>query len=455
MVWRVNCPMREQLSDSVVMPTASETNYHEETNDHEIVFVDDEESLAAHPITAKLPPWKILIVDDEIEVHQVTKLALQRAIYDGRGMEFYSAFSGEEAGEVMREQPDVAVIILDVVMETNQAGLDFVRYLRNQLQNRLTRVILRTGQPGEAPEESIIREYDINDYRTKTELTRQKLSTSIMVSLRTYEQLLLVESNQQELELLYQHMRERNRELQHAKDIAEAASLAKDEFLSLMNHELRTPLNVILMRSEILDNGVYGQLSAKQKKSLDMIRNSSHHLLAIIDDILDLAGIENGKLTVTSRRVSARDICEQSLAGVEQMAERKNIKVSYATIEEDIHVFADERRALQVFDKLLKNAIKFSDEGGEIGLEVSKDVANDVALFTFWDRGIGIAPSDISRLFQPFVQLEHSLTRRYEGAGLGLTIASRFIHLMNGSLQVDSTPGEGSRFTLYLPLSAD
>lgn len=404
-----------------------------------------------HAMGEEKPMWTILIVDDEPEVHQVTKLALQRFTYAGRSLRFLSAHSTKEAEVMMAAHPEIAVVLLDVVMETNHAGLDFVHYLRKELNNQRTRIILRTGQPGEAPEESIIREYDINDYKTKTELTRQKLCTTILVSLRTYEQLVAFEANQNELEILYTHLAERNTELQQAKDLAEAMSSAKDEFLSLMNHELRTPLNVILMRAEILDNGVYGHLSVKQKKSLDLIRNSGHHLLSIIDDILDLAGIETGKLSVTRRRIPANDSCIQSVDAVQGIALEKQIDVELVLPSETVFVYADERRLIQVLDKLLQNAVKFSSEAGTIGLKLHYDEAAGDAHITVWDQGIGIASMDIARLFQPFVQLEHSLTRRHDGAGLGLSIASRLTQLMGGTISVDSAPGEGSRFTVTLP----
>ncbi|MEZ4618134.1 MAG: HAMP domain-containing sensor histidine kinase [Caldilineaceae bacterium] len=301
--------------------------------------------------------------------------------------------------------PDVAVVLLDVVMETNQAGLNFVHYLRKELGNIHTRIILRTGQPGEAPEEAIIREYDINDYKTKTELTRQKLCTAILVSLRTYEQLIAFEANQFELEALYRHLTERNSELQKAIAAAEAASRAKDEFLSLMNHELRTPLNVILMRAEILDNGVYGQLSAKQKKSLDLIRSSSHHLLSIIDDILDLAGVENGKLTVTNQQISAHAACLHSATEVQAMAEAKQIEIRLLLNDPDVQIYADERRLVQVLEKLLCNAIKFSAKGTTIGLELNTVANEGVTQITVWDEGIEL-PRQILRVsFSPLYNL--------------------------------------------------
>lgn len=398
-------------------------------------------------------PWKVLIVDDEPEVHQVTMLALQRLMYNGRELRFLSAYSARDAEVLMAAHPDIAIALLDVVMETNQAGLSLVKYVRESLGNKTIRIILRTGQPGEAPEEAIIRQYDINDYKTKTELTRQKLCTSILVSLRTYEQLLAFEANQHELEKLSRHLREHNRELQLAKDQAEAASRAKDEFLSLMNHELRTPLNVILMRAEILDNGIYGQLSAKQKKSIELIRTSSHHLLAIIDDILDLAGITTDRLTLMTRPVSARAVCEQSIQLIHNMAKNKEIAIEFNPTAEDIQVAADEQRLMQVVEKLLKNAIKFTPNRSKVGIELHQDITGGQAQITIWDQGIGIASNDMNRLFQPFVQLEHSLTRRYEGAGIGLSIASRLAQLMGGQISVESAPQEGSRFKVTLPLA--
>ena len=436
-----------------IAPEITEGREAGQPEDEMLIFDDTIDDAQVTQLYQSSEPWKVLIVDDEPEVHQVTMLALQRLLYNGRELSFFSAYSAHEAEGLIAAHPDIAIALLDVVMETNQAGLSLVKYVREALGNKTIRIILRTGQPGEAPEEAIIRQYDINDYKTKTELTRQKLCTSILVSLRTYEQLLAFEANQHELEKLSRHLREHNLELQRAKDQAEAASRAKDEFLSLMNHELRTPLNVILMRAEILDNGIYGQLSAKQKKSIELIRTSSHHLLAIIDDILDLAGITTDRLTITTRPVSARAVCEQSIQLIQMMAKNKEIAIEFNPSCDDIQVCADEQRLTQVVEKLLKNAIKFTPSHAKVGIELQQDQLNGNAQITIWDQGIGIASNDMNRLFQPFVQLEHSLTRRFEGAGIGLSIASRLAQLMGGQISVESVPQEGSRFKVTLPLA--
>jgi len=144
--------------------------------------------------------WKILIVDDEPEVHAVTKLALSDFSFLGRGLKFYSAHSGAEARELIDAHPDAAIVLLDVVMETDDAGLQVARYIREDAKNRFPRIILRTGQPGQAPERTVIINYDINDYKSKTELTAQKLFTAVMSSLRSYRDIMSIDQSRQGLE---------------------------------------------------------------------------------------------------------------------------------------------------------------------------------------------------------------------------------------------------------------
>ena len=130
--------------------------------------------------------WKVLIVDDEKDVHDITKMALARFTFDDRVLEFLHAYTSEEARQILSQQPDIAVMLLDVVMETDDAGLQLVKHVREVLENHLVRIVLRTGQPGYAPEREVITEYDINDYKSKTELTAQKLFTTMVASLRSY-----------------------------------------------------------------------------------------------------------------------------------------------------------------------------------------------------------------------------------------------------------------------------
>jgi len=160
-----------------------------------LLFVDDFNELAE----ADRQPWKVIISDDAPEIHAVTKLALKDFEFEDRPLNFLNAFSGEETIKMVEENPDAALLLLDVVMEEENSGLEVVRKIRNELKNHHIRIILRTGQPGYAPERRVILEYDINDYREKTELTAQKLFTSVTSALRSYRDILIIEKNRQGL----------------------------------------------------------------------------------------------------------------------------------------------------------------------------------------------------------------------------------------------------------------
>ncbi len=183
-------------------------------DDDELAFADeDHEQLIAtnldadqliFPNTSELlmsagDSWKILVVDDEAEIHNVTKLVLNDFTFEGKSLIFISAYSGEEAKALIEEHPDTALILLDVVMEADDAGLEVVKYIRDVLGNSLVRIILRTGQPGQAPEDVVIIHYDINDYKTKTELTTRKLFTAIVTALRAFRALKKLEESRREL----------------------------------------------------------------------------------------------------------------------------------------------------------------------------------------------------------------------------------------------------------------
>ncbi len=164
----------------------------------ELLFVDDIEDEANTPSNT----WKVLIVDDEPEIHVVTKLALSDFRFMDMGIEFLSAHSGKEAKVLLNQHSDIALVLLDVVMETDDAGLQVADFIRKQSNNPFTRIILRTGQPGQAPERQVVLNYDINDYKSKTELTAQKLFTTVVSSLRSYNDIIQLEQSRRALELV-------------------------------------------------------------------------------------------------------------------------------------------------------------------------------------------------------------------------------------------------------------
>lgn len=169
--------------------------------DDELLFTDEaEESAMPSPDSSPEQFWKVLIVDDEPEVHKVTRLVFDDFVFEGKRLAFYNAYSADEARALATAHTDLAVIFLDVVMEETDSGLKYIKFIRETLENKMVRIILRTGQPGHAPEKRVILEYDINDYKEKTELTASKLFTVMVSALRNYKDLVIINSNKKSLE---------------------------------------------------------------------------------------------------------------------------------------------------------------------------------------------------------------------------------------------------------------
>ncbi len=247
-------------------------------------------------------------------------------------------------------------------------------------------------------------------------------------------------------------LRTRSEELERANvQLAEAARM-KDAFLASMNHELRTPLTGILgMTETLLDNGA-GPLNDKQVQYLKIVETSGRHLLELINDILDLAKLQAGLQHLAKQPCLAQQFCESSLRTVKGIATRRRQKMTLTNDAVGVRVRVDSRRMVQVLVNLLSNAAKFTPEGGEFGLHAS--VHGEELHLVVWDRGIGIAPADLARLFQPFTQLDARLSRRYEGTGLGLALVKKLVELHGGTVSVTSELAAGSQFTIRLPLAA-
>ncbi|MFN9866879.1 MAG: ATP-binding protein [Pseudanabaena sp.] len=402
--------------------------------------------------------WKVLICDDDTSVHLVTKLALDGFKFAGRELEIISAFSGAEGIKILEKHPEIAVILQDVIMETNDAGLQAVKYIRDVLKNPFVRIILRTGQPSEFPESSVILNYDINDYKSKTELTAQKLFTSLVSSLRAYSTILsLAESQQkfaqinaklQELNLnLEKLVKERTVELKIAKDQAERSNTAKSQFLRNMTHELRTPLNGILGYTQLLKKS---NDPIERQKGLDIIQRSGNHLLSLINDILDLSKIEAGKLDLDHEPFHLDGLLSSLIDTFKLQASKQGIQIVYQSVGKIPElVYGDAKRLRQVIFNLMGNAIKFTQEG-IVSLTV-QSTSNDKIRFDICDSGIGIASENLSKIFQSFEQVVNPADMQ-SGTGLGLSISQKLVTLMGGELNVTSTLGKGSNFWLEISL---
>ncbi len=258
---------------------------------------------------------------------------------------------------------------------------------------------------------------------------------------------------------------EMNQKLAISNEQLERATRLKDEFLANMSHELRTPLNAILGITEGFQEGTFGMLNGQQERMLQVIASSGSHLLDLINDILDLAKIEAGKLTLDPAVTNIEQLSKDSAVFVRQQATQKKVQLQVQVTQALPQLIIDERRIRQVLINLLNNAVKFTPEGGRVTLEITVQDAIDNnncadkagTNITHWvnfaviDTGIGIAPESLDTLFQPFVQVDSSLNRQYEGTGLGLALVKRIVEMHGGYVKVTSRVGFGSCFTIALP----
>ncbi len=243
----------------------------------------------------------------------------------------------------------------------------------------------------------------------------------------------------------------RTAELARKNDELQNANRLKSDFLAKMSHELRTPLNSIIGFSDMLLNQFYGPLNDQQQDGLERVLRNGKHLLALINDVLDISKIEASRMPVRIEACVPREILMQVLSAVEPLARKKGHHLVHDLAESPVIVKSDPTKVRQIVLNLLTNAINFT-ESGEVRLMSHK--TEDHWIITVSDTGIGIAPEDLNRVFDEFYQVDSSSTRKVGGTGLGLPICLRMAGLLGGELTVSSKSGEGSCFTVKLPLES-
>ena len=376
------------------------------------------------------PRHKILIVDDEPQVHQMTKLALKSFLFEGAPVRFISAYSAAEAKKILAQENDIALIFLDVIMENDNAGFEVVEYIRNELDNDIVRIILRTGHPGEIPEIEAIEKYDINDYKEKTELTRSKLYTVTRTGLKTYKDL-------KTLKLSGIALKDSLRRLRQIDNV-------KETMLTILAHETRTPINWIMAPASLLE--LSKNIDDAERESIHMMIQGCEELLSLSERTTFLCDLMN-KTNIEKRPGFLKNSLERSIKKYSEKTLEKKLDVKLA-LEDDLEIGADWNMIDKALEGILDNAIQLTPPGGTINIR--SYVEKEMVYCSISDQGKGIDPEWLEKVFEVFVVVDPM--EHHKGNGLSLPITREILRLHGGEIKIENNEGPGSTVFFNLPL---
>ncbi len=390
----------------------------------------------------------ILIIDDD----EVDRMAVSRALKAANiRMKLSEASDYSGAFEILSENI-FDCIFVDYLLP-GKDGLALVQEIR--ASGSKVPLIILTGQGDEQTAVELMKA-GASDYITKSRITPDLLSATLRNVIRIYEAELQIELFNQQLRESNELLKKKNKELEEKREQIHIqnlklleASETKSRFLATMSHELRTPLNAIMAFSQMLQRKNKGNFSTSQVDMIQRIHNNGKNLLALINDILDLSKIEAGGLQLHPEEFDLSQLITTTVDELRSLKVQKKLDLKIKINLQDTKTVNDRNRLRQILVNLISNAIKFTDEG-IVWIE-AKEISDTHLAIEVGDTGIGISANEIKHIFEPFRQINQSISRKYAGTGLGLAITQSLTKMMNGNILVESELDKGSTFRVELP----
>ncbi len=404
-------------------------------------------------VETHLTPWKILIVDDEQDVHIMTELGLKNFKFAQRTLFIFHAMSAYEAKNILQNEADIAVALVDIIMESDDAGLQLINYIRNELKNNLIRIVIRTGQPGQHHERDVVEQYDIYDYKHKSLLNADNLYLTMRMALKNYRDLYSLHEAKQGLE---RKIYERTLQLEQQNQSLLKLNQEKNEFLSIAAHDLKNPLQAIQGSAEIIELIIKNEDFSGREEVLDfaqMINLNAERMFDLITNLLNVDAIELGKLKIDLQQVDILLELKNIIKSYARKAEIKCISIHFKPEQSTCFICTDVQMLRQILDNLISNAIKYSLLGKNVFIYFCAQ--QQTVKIEIQDEGYGLSEADQSKLFNKFVRLGAKPTGGEHSTGLGLFIVKKLVTALNGEIYCKSKLGEGATFVLILPMNSD